>query len=167
MLNTRRLSLRELSVDDAAFVLRLLNEPSFIRYIGDRGVRSVTDACKYILDGPVSSYERHGFGLFLIELKNAGVPIGICGLLKREFLDDVDIGFALLPEFRSQGYAFEAASAVIERARADGFKKILAITSQDNEASIGLLFKLGFRFERLARVYADEPEVKVFASDLG
>lgn len=153
-------------MNDAEFILRLLNEPSFIRCIGDRGVRSLDDARKYILDGPIASYERHGFGLYLIELTNGGVPIGICGLLKREFLDDVDIGFALLPEFWSQGYAYEAALAVMERARAEGRTRVLAITSQDNAASIALLAKLGFRFERRARVYEGEPELNVFASDL-
>lgn len=166
MLETPRLALRELSPGDAEFIVRLLNEPSFIRYIGDRGVRTSADARTYILDGPVASYERYGFGLYLIELKSGRCPIGICGLLKREFLDDVDIGFALLPEFWSQGYAFEAACAVMDRARRDGVRRILAITSQDNDASMGLLARLGFRFERLARLYAGEPELKVFVADL-
>ena len=147
-------------------MVRLLNEPSFIRCIGDRGVRTAADARTYILEGPVASYGRHGFGLYLVELKAGGVPIGICGLLKREFLEDVDIGFALLPEFWSKGYAFEAASAVLAHARAQGFTRVLAITSQDNVPSIGLLAKLGFRFERLAKLYEGEPPLKVFACDL-
>lgn len=158
--------LRELSLDDAEFILRLLNEPSFIQCIGDRGVRTPDDARRYIQEGPVASYERLGFGLYLVELRADHAPIGICGLLKRQFLDAVDIGFALLPEFWSRGYAFEAASAVMKRARADGLTRILAITSQDNTRSIGLLAKLGFRFERLAHLYEGEPDLKVFASDL-
>ncbi len=166
MLETPRLSLRELSVEDAEFIVRLLNEPSFIRSIGDRGVRTADDARTYIRQGPIDSYERHGFGLYLVELKERRVPIGICGLLKREFLDDVDVGFALLPEFWSQGYAFEAASAVIARARDDGFTRVLAITSQENDPSIRLLRKLGFYFERLAKTSDTEPELKVFAADL-
>lgn len=166
MLETPRLSLRELSVEDAEFIVRLLNEPSFVRNIGDRGVRTADDARTYIRQGPIDSYERHGFGLYLVELKGRRVPIGICGLLKREFLDDVDIGFALLPEFWSQGYAFEAASAVIARARDAGFTRVLAITSQENDPSIRLLRKLGFYFERLAKISDTEPDLKVFAADL-
>ncbi len=110
---TDRLVLRRLTVDDSGFILRLLNEPSFLQQIGDRGVRNLADAKQYILSGPIASYERHGFGLFLVELKDGLVPIGICGLLKRDALDDVDVGFAFVPESWSKGYAFESASAVL------------------------------------------------------
>jgi RimJ/RimL family protein N-acetyltransferase len=102
VLETRRLMLRRLTVGDALFILRLVNEPGFLRFIGDRGVRSVADAEQYIQHGPIASYQRFGFGLFLVELKNAE-PIGICGLLQRESLADVDIGFAFLPELSGQG----------------------------------------------------------------
>src|SRR6266478_6993681 len=112
VLETDRLILRRLSVEDAEFIFRLLNEPSFLRYIGDKGVRTITDARDYILQGPIRSYESFGFGLYLAELKNGGIPIGMCGLLKRETLADVDIGFAFLPRFWSQGYALESALAV-------------------------------------------------------
>ena len=105
---TDRLVLRRLTVEDAPFILRLLNEPSFIQHIGDRGVRNVADAQQYILSGPIASYERHGFGLFLVELRETRAPIGICGLLKRDALDDVDVGFAFVPESWSKGYAYEA-----------------------------------------------------------
>src|SRR5205809_1402527 len=104
ILETDRLQLRLLSVDDAEFILRLLNEPSFIQNIGDRGVRTLDDARAYITNGPIASYEKHGFGLLLVQLKTTGTPIGICGLLKRDALPEPDIGYALLPEFWSNGY---------------------------------------------------------------
>ena len=164
MIQTGRLTIRKFSEEDAEFMLRLMNEPPFLRHIGDRGVRTIADARAYIREGPLASYERHGFGLFLVELKGSRVPIGICGLLKRESLEDCDIGFALLAEFWSRGYAFEAASAVLADARAAGVKRILAITSQDNTASMALLEKLGFRFDRVARVHENERELNVFVS---
>jgi RimJ/RimL family protein N-acetyltransferase len=164
VLETDRLILRRLSVEDAEFILRLLNEPSFVRFIGDKGVRSIEDARDYISRGPVESYERFGFGLYLTELKESGAPIGICGLLKREALEDVDVGFAFLPQFWRKGYAFESASAVMTHGRkVVGLKRIVAITSPDNDASIKVLEKLGLRFERMTKLSDDEPEVKLFA----
>src|SRR5713101_5466483 len=99
VLETKRLSLRRLSVDDAEFILKLLNEASFIQNIGDKGVRTIDDARSYIRNGPVASYEKFGFGLWLVEMKASGVRAGICGLLKRDVLEHVDIGYAFLPEF--------------------------------------------------------------------
>ena len=164
MLETERLVLRRLTTKDAAFILELLNDPAFLRYIGDKGVRTHADACRYIETGPMASYERHGFGLYRVELKDGGEPIGMCGLLKRDYLPDVDIGFALLPAHRSKGYTLEAAAAVLAHATDTlGLKRVLAITSPDNVASIGLLERLGFRFERMARPAENEPEVKVFS----
>jgi RimJ/RimL family protein N-acetyltransferase len=164
VLETERLVLRRLTTDDAPFILELLNDPAFLRYIGDKGVRTLADACRYIETGPMASYERHGFGLYRVELRDGGEAIGMCGLLKRDYLPDVDIGFALLPRHRSQGYAFESASAVLAHARDTlGIEHVLAITSPDNVASIGLLEDLGFRFERMARPAENEPEVKVFS----
>jgi RimJ/RimL family protein N-acetyltransferase len=164
VLETERLVLRRLTTDDAPFVLELLNDPAFLRYIGDKGVRTHADACRYIETGPMASYERHGFGLLRVELKDGGEPIGMCGLLKRDYLADVDIGFALLPAHRSKGYTLEAASAVLAHATgALGLERVLAITSPDNVASVGLLERLGFRFERMARPAESEPAVKVFA----
>src|SRR5574338_500168 len=163
VLETDRLNLRHLSCDDAAFILRLLNEPSFIHYIGDRGVRTDEDACRYVLEGPMASYDRHGFGLYLVELKDSGTPAGICGLLKRGVLEDVDLGFAFLPEFWRQGFAFEAATAVLDDAEHRGLMRVLAITSPDNEASIRLLGRLGFHFERMMRLTDNAAEIKVFA----
>ena len=166
VLETDRLVLRLISTDDAEFFLRLLNEPSFLRFIGDKKVRSLEDAHNYIVNGPIQSYQRLGFGLYLVELKTTSVPIGICGLLKRDTLDDVDIGFAFLPEFWASGYGFESARAVMAHERdAKGFKRILAITSPDNVGSIALLEKLGLKFERLMRLTEDAPEVKLFATE--
>jgi RimJ/RimL family protein N-acetyltransferase len=166
VLETDRLALRHLSTSDAQFILELLNEPSFIRYIGDKQVRTLDDAEAYVLNGPVKSYETYGFGLNLVELKSEGQPIGICGLLKRDTLPDPDIGFAFLPAHWNQGYAFEAAAAVMDHARASlGVEKILAITSPDNEASAKLLGKIGLRFDRLVKLAKDAEEVKLFTSD--
>jgi RimJ/RimL family protein N-acetyltransferase len=166
VLETERLTLRPIGMSDAGFILNLLNEPSFLRHIGDKGVRTEDDARRYIQDGPRASYERFGFGLLLVERKDGGEPIGICGLLKREWLEDVDLGFALPPRFWGEGYAFEAASAVLTHARERlGLRRIVAITSLDNEPSIRLLAKLAFRFERVARFTPDGPELRLFASE--
>jgi ribosomal-protein-alanine N-acetyltransferase len=167
VLETQRLALRTMSTDDANFILELLNDPSFLRYIGDRGVRTGADACEYVSKGPLASYERFGFGLYVVEVKDSGEPAGICGLLKRDVLEDVDIGFALLPQFRSRGYAFESATSVLRDARDRlGLKRVAAIVSPDNVASIGLLGKLGFRFERMVRMSADSPEISLFAREV-
>ena len=168
VLETKRLDLRRLAIDDAEFILGLLNEPSFIRNIGDKGVRTVEDARQYISKGPVDSYERFGFGLYLVELKGEGTPIGICGLVKRATLKDVDVGFAFTPQYWSKGYAFESASAVMTYATDTlGLDRIVAITSPDNDGSIKLLKKLGMRFEHMIRLSDDEPEIKLFASNTG
>ena len=167
VIETERLVLRRLAVDDAEFIVKLLNQPSFLRYIGDKEVRNNADAVRYIQDGPLASYERFGFGLYLVELKDTGVPIGICGLLKRDSLPDVDVGFAFLPSYWSQGYAFEAAAAVMTYGRdVLGLRRIVAITSPDNEGSIRLLEKLGLRFERLIKLSADQSEVRLFGSNV-
>ena len=162
-LETERLILRRLNVDDAAFILTLLNEPSFLRYIGDKKVRDLDGARQYILNGPVASYDRNGFGLCLVELKESHTPIGICGLLKRDELPDPDIGFALLPDFWNKGFAFEAANAVLQDGRERlSIEHILAITSLDNEASINLLERLGFKFDKVIKLSADGEQVRLF-----
>ena len=155
-----------MTVDDAPFILTLLNEPSFLQYIGDKKVRNLDDARQYILNGPVASYERNGFGLNLVELRESHTPIGMCGLLKREELPDPDIGFAFVPAFWSKGFAFEAATAVLSDARERlKLQRILAITSLDNDASIKLLQKLGFRFEKVITLPANQDQVKLFSSE--
>ncbi len=163
---TERLVLRRLEPDDAPFILELLNDPGWLRFIGDRGVRNLEDARAYILKGPVASYARHGFGLYLTVRKTDGAPIGICGLLKREDLPDVEVGFALLPQFCGQGYALEAAAASIAHGRSQlGLKRIAAVTAPGNERSIHLLEKLGFRFEKTARLSVNTSEVNLFAAE--
>ena len=164
-LETDRLIVRPITVDDAPFILTLLNEPSFLRYIGDKQVRTVEDARQYILNGPVASYERHGFGLCLMELRESNTPVGMCGILKREELPDPDIGFALVPDFWNKGLAFEAATAVLNDARERlKLERILAITSLDNDASINLLQRLGFKFERVIELAVDREPVKLFVN---
>lgn len=164
VLETDRLIIRRLTVEDAAFIFELVNDPSWLRYIGDRGVRTLEDARNYILKGPVEMYGRLGFGLYLTELKGKGAPIGMCGLLKRDSLKDVDIGFAFLPGFRGQGYAYEAASAVLAYGKHTlGLERIVAIVSPGNDSSIKLLGKLGFQFEQMLTL-SGRDEVKLFAT---
>ncbi len=166
VLETDRLILRWMTADDAPFILELVNEPSWLHFIGDRGVRTMEDARNYIRNGPIEMYARVGFGLYLTELKPDHVPIGICGLLKRDSLEDVDIGFANLPRFWGQGYAYEAASAVMDYGmRVLGHKRIVAVTSRGNEPSVRLLEKLGLRFERMVRLGEDASEVQLFGPD--
>lgn len=159
-LETERLLLRPFTTDDAPFVLTLLNEPSFLRFIGDKKVRNLEDARQYLLTGPIATYERHGFGLLLVELKDSKIPAGMCGLLKREDLPDPDIGFAFIPDYWGKGFALEAATAVMNDARERlKLTKILAIVSPDNDSSIKLLERLGLSFQRI------KDDVKVFSID--
>lgn len=167
ILETERLILRQFSTGDAEFILALLNEPSFIQNIGDRGVRTLADASAYILNGPVASYAKNGFGLYLVLLKETNESIGMCGLIKREGLEDVDIGYAFLPKFWSRGYAIESAQAVKAYAKeVVGLKRIVAITDPANEGSVRVLEKLGLRFEKMVRLSEDDIELKLFAADL-
>jgi RimJ/RimL family protein N-acetyltransferase len=148
VLQTDRLTLCQLSTSDAPFIVNLLNTPSWLEFIGDRGVNTLNDARDYILNGPVASYNQFGFGLYLVKLTENNVPIGLCGLLKRESLEDVDIGFAFMPEYTRKGYGYEAASAVMTYARETlNLKRIVAITAPTNQSSINLLERLGLRYE--------------------
>lgn len=163
ILETRRLALRLMVAEDAPFVLELLNEPSFLRFIGDRDVRTLADARAYIEKGPAASYARYGFGLWLAQLRDDGTPIGMCGLLKRDTLDDVDIGFALLPAYWGKGLAHEAAAAVMDYGRRVlGIARIVAIVSPDNAASIRLLEKIGLVFDRRVDLNGDGRETSLF-----
>jgi RimJ/RimL family protein N-acetyltransferase len=165
ILSTERLVLREMVNEDAPFILELLNDPSFISNIGDRGVRSGDDARAYIRSGPAASYAQNGFGLWLVELRDGEVPIGICGLLRRDVLEDVDIGFAYLPAFRSKGYGFEAARAVLDYARTSlRLPRVVAIVSEENETSAKLLEKLGMSFVKTVQPFAEEPPLRLFAT---
>jgi [ribosomal protein S5]-alanine N-acetyltransferase len=166
VLETNRLVLRQFTTGDAHFVLRLLNEPSFVENIGDRGVRTLEQAERYLMDGPIESYRRHGHGLWLVALKETLQPIGMCGLLKREQLADVDLGYAFVPEFWSCGYAHESARAVLDRAASRKMQRIVAIVSPGNVASISLLKKLSFAFERFTTLSPGAPEVSLYCLDL-
>jgi [ribosomal protein S5]-alanine N-acetyltransferase len=149
ILETERLLLREVSADDAEFVLDLLNQSSFKQYIGDRGVRTLEQAREYIASRFTKSYRDNGFGLYLLELKASAEPIGLCGFVSRETLPAPDIGFALLPQFEKQGYAYEASSAMMSYGREKlGLEHVLAITTIDNVSSGRLLEKIGLRFDR-------------------
>ncbi len=162
-IETKRLNLRHIVCDDAEFILELLNEPAWIKFIGDRGVRTSVDAQKYISEKFAASYLKFGFGLYLVESKEAREPLGICGLVKRDTLEDVDIGFAFLEKFWSKGYAAESAFAVMNFAENTlGLKRIVAITSPDNHSSAKVLGKIGLRFEKMIRL-SGESESRLFA----
>ena len=165
VIETERLILRWLGSDDAAFILRLVNEPSWLKYIGDKGIRTLQDAKNYIRSGPVEMYGRFGFGLYLVELRESGEPLGICGLIKRDALEFVDLGFAFLPDHWRKGYAHEAAAGAMSYARKVlGLGRIVAIVSRDNHPSSRLLEKLGFQFERMVALGPDEEELKLYAT---
>jgi [ribosomal protein S5]-alanine N-acetyltransferase len=147
ILETERLILREIETQDAAFLFELLNSPKFLKYIGDRGVRTVEDAAEFIESRYRESYRQNGFGLYVVE-RSEGESVGICGFVKRGYLDHPDIGFAFLPEYEAKGYGFESAQAALEFGFSElGFDLVYAITSPDNTASEKLLAKLGFRLE--------------------
>jgi len=165
MLQTPRLRLRRLVPEDAPFILVLVNDPDWLRYIGDKNVRDLDGARTYIANGPAAMYARCGYGLWLVELHD-GTPVGLCGLLSRDTLPHPDIGFAFLPQYRGQGYAHEAAAATLAYARETlGMKRILAITSPDNADSGKLLEKIGLRLEGLHRMPGETREVKLFGID--
>jgi RimJ/RimL family protein N-acetyltransferase/protein tyrosine phosphatase (PTP) superfamily phosphohydrolase (DUF442 family) len=157
VLESARLRLRHVGDEDAPFILDLLNDPGWLRYIGDRGVRTLDDARRYIAEGPRRMYSEHGYGLFLVERRDDGAPLGLCGLIRRETLPDVDIGFALAAAFRGQGYAFEAAAATLRYAReVQKLTRVVAIAMPGNLASTRLLERLGLRFERTIDFGPDE-----------
>ena len=164
---TARLTLTEFSLSDAAFIVRLLNDPDWIRYIGDRGVRSEDDARAYLERGPLAMYARSGFGLWRVARRDDGMPVGMCGLIKRDALQDVDGGFAFLPAYRGLGYAAEAAAATLAlAAERYGLARVVAIVSPDNERSRRLLTKLGMTFEGpTPGADPDDPTV-LYARDL-
>ncbi|QNA90739.1 GNAT family N-acetyltransferase [Massilia sp. Dwa41.01b] len=163
VLSTPRLRLRRMRVDDAPFMLALLNDPSWHRFIGDRGIRTLEGAVDYIVNGPLAMVARLGFGFDVVELAGGGCPIGVCGLAKRDFLDDVDIGYAFLPQYWGSGYAHEAAQAVLAHARQLGLRRVVATVRPDNAASIRLLEKLGLRYERRLERMPAAPDLCLYA----
>jgi [ribosomal protein S5]-alanine N-acetyltransferase len=164
VIRTSRLDLRELDFGDAEFILELLNEAAFIRFIGDKGVRTLSEARGYIQQGPRDSYARNGFGLYAACLRD-GTPVGICGLVKRDGLNDPDVGFAFLSRYWSLGYAVESAAAVLAHARETlSIGRVVAITSPDNRSSIAVLEKIGLKFERMICLVDHSSELKLFGS---
>ncbi len=167
VLETERLILRFITVADSEFILELLNDSAWLQFIGDRGVRSLDDARHYILRSLLPTYERNGFGLYLTELKDEGVPIGTCGLIQRDALEDVDLGFAFLPKYRGKGYAYESAAAVVAYGKKTfGFNRLVAITAANNSDSVKLLSKLGFSFERSVKLAGADEGVWLFSANL-
>jgi len=164
-MNTARLTLRPFTLENAAFIVELLNDPGWLRFIGDRKVRTIGDAREYLRKGPIAHATKHGFALAAVQRTGDGALVGMCGLIRREGLDDVDLGYALLPAFRGQGYAREAAAAWL----ACGFERfdlqrIVAITALDNVASGKVLDAIGMRFERRLRVAGHEEDSLLYAA---
>ncbi len=163
VLESSRLRIRALTEADAPFILKLVNEPGFLKNIGDKSVRTLEDARSYIRSGAMASYERHGFGLAAVELKSSGEPIGICGLLQRDTLDAPDLGYALLEQYWLRGYALEAAETILRDAGTRlGLRRVLAITSLENLASERVLEKLGFVFTHVATLPGSADPTKMF-----
>lgn len=164
---TARLRLRQFELDDAPFIFRLLNEPGWKRFIGDRKIATDADASSYIETVLISSYVKYGFGLYAVDLKDPAIPIGMCGLVKRDGLEDVDIGFALLDDYQGRGYALEAARATLQYARdALGMSRLVAITTAANDRSIGLLRRLGMDYEKNIKMSAAADTLELYAIDL-
>lgn len=164
-IHTERLILREFTDGDAGFVLELLNEPGFLGGIGDRGVRDLDGALRYLHDGPAASYARHGFGLWRVELRDSGEAIGTCGLLRRDTLPEADLGYAFLQRHWQRGYAVEAGAAVLRYARETlALPRVLAIVNPDNAASIKVLERLGMRDQGTIRHGADNRDLRLFAT---
>ncbi|HMQ61508.1 MAG TPA: GNAT family N-acetyltransferase [Flavilitoribacter sp.] len=163
LLTTDRLTLRRLTTGDAPFMLALHTSPDWLKYIGDRGVRNEDDARQYIENGALISYEKYGYGPYAIQLIDDENVLGVCGLFKRDNLEDPDLGFSFLPEHTGKGYGFEASSALMAYAVQNWqIKRLLAITVPYNQPSIGLLQKLGFRLERTTRLADDAEELLVY-----
>jgi RimJ/RimL family protein N-acetyltransferase len=148
IIHTERLMLREFTLADCEFIVELLNTEGWIKYIGDRNVKTAEDARQYLENGPLKSYRDNVFGLRLVVLKSNNKPIGMCGLIRRDYLDHLDIGFAFLPNYTGQGYAFEIAGSVIHLAFNQlRQEKILAIVLPTNHSSVRLLAKIGFKHD--------------------
>lgn len=152
--------MRWLTLEDVDLMLAVWNDPAFFKFVGDRGIRTVEQAQETLLSGAFKLYEDHGYGPFRVALKEGDVAIGTCGLFRREGFDDPDIGWSVLPQFGRQGYAYEAASAVLEYAQSElGLTRILAFISPENAPSIGLAGKIGLQFEHLTRLVGEDKYV--------
>jgi RimJ/RimL family protein N-acetyltransferase len=166
VLETKRLILREFNQDDAPFIVTLVNTPRWIQFIGDRNINTEAQAITYLENGPLKSYQLHGFGLSMVELKNNNTPIGMCGLLKREQLDHPDIGFAFLPDYEGKGYALEMVRATLALAAKQlNIHPVLAIVMPSNTRSIQLLEKVGMKFIKTFKYPASEEELMLFSDE--
>lgn len=164
LIETERLLLRNVCLDDAPFIVELVNDPAFIRFIGDKGVRTVEEAKTFLEQGILKSYRENGFGLYLTLQKSDHQPIGLSGLVRRPGLEHVDVGFAFLPAYCAMGYGTESARAVMAYAREElEIEQIVGITDQKNVASIGVLEKLGLRFERLICLPGSDEEIRLYS----
>ncbi|MFK8049054.1 MAG: GNAT family N-acetyltransferase [Halioglobus sp.] len=160
---TDRLRMDELTLADAPFIVTLLNDPSYVAHIGDRGIRTVEQAQHYLDDKIRASYRDHGFGLYAVRLATGGEPIGICGLVNRDSIPDVDIGYGFLPHARGQGYALEAAEEILKWAHSTlGLTRLAAIVSQENRPSIALLEKIGMQFDAMIQLPGDEEQICLY-----
>lgn len=161
VIETPRLLLQKFIVEDAPFMLELLNTPLWIKFIGDRNVKTVAESEQYLLNGYIKSYQTHGFGFYKVVLRETNEAIGICGIIKRDYLEDADIGFAFLPQFLGKGYGFESASATLDYAQnALKIKRLVAIVNPENIISIGLIKKIGMQFEKT--IYSNKEELMLF-----
>lgn len=150
-LQTARLTMRKATQEDAPFLVRLMNDDGYLELIGDRHVRTEADALNYLRSSPLYAYGEHGLGYNVVELRD-GTPIGICGLLKRDAFEDVDLGYAILASHSGQGYATEAATSVLNYAQSDlGLKRLIAITVEENAGSRKVLERIGMRLEQISR----------------
>lgn len=167
IIETKQLVLREFSAADGEFILGLLNSPGWLKFIGNRDIETVEEAQLYLLTGPVSSYEKQGFGLYLVIRKADGAPLGMCGLIRREGLNHVDLGFAFMPEYMGKGYAFEAALATMKFASETlGMNQLDAITMPENSRAIALLEKLGFRYRQKITLPNEDTPLMLFHKHL-
>ena len=168
LFETERLTLRRLTLDDAELMLSVWNDPAFVRYVGDRGIRTVEQAVTALEEGAMKLYEEHGFGPYRLGLKPGDTAVGICGVFAREGMDEPDIGFSVLPQFVKLGYAYESAVAVVEHARNDlKLPRLTAIVSPENAASVGLIKKLGLQFEEMVRLPGDDEDLRVHLAPRG
>jgi [ribosomal protein S5]-alanine N-acetyltransferase len=165
IIETERLTIKPISIEDAPFIFDLLTSESWIKNIGDRGIKTVEDASKIIQERYIKHNETHGFGVYVVRLKTDNMPLGICTLLKKPYLDNVDIGYAFLDKFNGNGYALEATKAVYEYAKTGlGMARIVAATLESNDRSQHLLGKLGFHFEK--KIIEAGEELMIFADVL-
>lgn len=167
ILESERIKLMPLAICDAPFIFELLNTPDWIKYIGDRNIKNELDARNYLRTGPLKSYEEHGFGLLKVQLKSTSTPVGLCGLLQRDFLDGPDLGFALLPAYFGKGITYESCQILLASlVKSKKFEKIYAFTNKANVPSRNLLLKIGFIFEKQFNPYSEDEWLDLFSLTL-